>query len=221
MCVDFCIRPSGSTPGWRYWASLGLVMSTAGHCSNFRSEKLSISWSMARTRYLQERWEQCLVLVLVSNTGGDPDVPLSAEIERQRLVVAALPAIVHPVAQLQLQGALRVSAVQDGHQASQRVQVAAQIRNSRSGTQEVKSAKLKTVHDVTIRQLVQLGLIRLQSRKTWTGWMSHPSLFRSFPVCAQPGEGGFCSLHLSISHALPHLMTSRTPGDGETTVEVV
>lgn len=54
---------------------------------------------------------------------------------------AARPAIVHPVAQLQLQGALRVSAVQDGHQASQRVQVAAQIRNGRPGTQEVTALK--------------------------------------------------------------------------------
>lgn len=39
------------------------------------------------------------------------------------------PAIVHPVAQLQLQGALGMTAVKDGHQATQRVQVAAQICN--------------------------------------------------------------------------------------------
>lgn len=53
MCVDLPIRPSGSTPGCRYCASFGLVMSTAGHCSNLRSEKLSRSWSKARTLYLE------------------------------------------------------------------------------------------------------------------------------------------------------------------------
>lgn len=54
MCVDLRIRPNGSTPGCWYCASLGLVMSTAGHCWNLRSEKLSRSWSKARTLYLQK-----------------------------------------------------------------------------------------------------------------------------------------------------------------------
>lgn len=59
MCVDLRIRPSGSTPGCRYWAFLGLVMSTAGHCSNLRSEKLSRSWSKARTLYLETGVRRC------------------------------------------------------------------------------------------------------------------------------------------------------------------
>lgn len=54
MWVDFRICPSGSTPGWMYCASFGFVMSTAGHCSNCRSEKLSRSWSKARTLNLPE-----------------------------------------------------------------------------------------------------------------------------------------------------------------------
>lgn len=52
-CVDLRTRPSGSAPGCMYCASLGLVTSTAGHCSNLRSAKLSRSWSTARTLYLQ------------------------------------------------------------------------------------------------------------------------------------------------------------------------
>lgn len=52
MCVDLRMRPSGSAPGCMYCASLGLVTSTTGHCSNFRSAKLNRSWSSARTLYL-------------------------------------------------------------------------------------------------------------------------------------------------------------------------
>lgn len=43
-----------------------------------------------------------------------------------------IPAVIHPVTQLQLQGALWVSAVEDGHQAAQRVQVATEISDCRS-----------------------------------------------------------------------------------------
>ncbi len=45
------------------------------------------------------------------------------------MILFSIPAVVHPVAQLQLQGALGMSAVEDGHQAAQCVQVATQIRN--------------------------------------------------------------------------------------------
>lgn len=61
MCVDLRIRPSGSALGCMYCASLGLVTSTTGHCSNFRSAKLNRSWSTARTLYLQtERFDRTI-----------------------------------------------------------------------------------------------------------------------------------------------------------------
>lgn len=89
-----------------------------------------------------------------------------------------------------------------------------------------QSAKLKTVlakpvRSVTTRQLVQLGLVSLQTRKNLNRLNVTSSLFRFFLGVCTVGGGRFCSLHPSISHQLPHLMTSRTPGDGETTVEVV
>lgn len=43
-----------------------------------------------------------------------------------------VPAVVHPVAQLQLHGALGMSAVEDGHETAKCVQVAAQVRDCRS-----------------------------------------------------------------------------------------
>lgn len=59
MCVELRIRPRGSTPGCRYWASLGLVISTAGQSSNVTSVKLSRSWSKANILYLNQGRTLC------------------------------------------------------------------------------------------------------------------------------------------------------------------
>lgn len=63
------------------------------------------------------------------------------------ILLVSVPAVVHPVAQLQLQGALGMSAVEDGHQAAQCVQVAAQISNCRS---KHKQSKCKNRNNVVI-----------------------------------------------------------------------
>lgn len=121
MCVDLRIRPSGSAPGCMYCASLGLVTSTTGHCSNLRSAKLNRSWSTARSLYLQtDRFH--LRRRGRAQGAAAPTAP-------------ARPAVVHPVPQLQLQGSARVPAVQDGHQASQRVQMAAKVSDPGTGRQ--------------------------------------------------------------------------------------
>lgn len=58
---------------------------------------------------------------------------------RTALAVSHTPAVVHPVAQLQLQSAMRVPAVQDGHHPAQRVQVATQICHCRALIRKLKS----------------------------------------------------------------------------------